>query len=240
VVEKAAEKPIETIKDDGSKRTVMTTLAPWGKVCLQDSKWEVNKSLFSPLRPFRGRQNWKNRLSLLKYEIPVTEPVLYLEVKKGPFVTHTYLVARWIDGVNLARTAIESHRLSESPVRELLKRAADLVAGLHGVGFVHGDLKWSNFLWVDSKPPEIFLSDLDHLEKSSAADKQGKDLARFVLSALEFRMAPDIADSIVEWYFDSRSVIPVGFEKALNKHVERKKAKYIKRGTRRATFQDRT
>jgi hypothetical protein len=229
VVEKASEASLRTIKGDSSKRTVMTALAPWGQVCLHDFEWDLKKSLLSPLRPFRGKQVWKHCLALLKLEIPITEPLLYIEIKEGPFVVRTYFVTRWIDGENLGCAARTKEALPEKRFRALLKKAAELAAEFHGAGFVHGDMKWSNFLWTEGPPYKVYLSDLDHVEKTGAAERQAKDLARFVLSALEYRLGWDAANDLKSWYFDSRSVRPVGFEKFLNKHIERKKGKYESR-----------
>jgi tRNA A-37 threonylcarbamoyl transferase component Bud32 len=111
----------------------------------------------------------------------------------------------------------------------LLKESAELVARLHNTGFVHKDLKWGNFLWVPSEQGRIILTDLDHIEKSGAAEKQGKDLARFILSALEFQMGWEVAEFLVNCYFDSRKVRPAGLEKSLAKRIERKKSKYENR-----------
>ncbi len=229
VVEKASEAPLRTIKNDGLKRTVIAALAPWGQVCLHDFEWGLKKSLLSPFRPFRGTNVWKRWLALIEMEIPVTEPLLYLEIREGLFVVRTCLVTRWIDGENLGRAAQRKDEISEKRFRALLKKAAELAAGFHGAGFVHGDMKWSNFLWTEGPPEKVLLSDMDHVEKTGAAEKQAGDLARFVLSAVEFGFGWDAANDLTRWYFDSRSVRPVGFEKYLNKHIDRKKGKYESR-----------
>ncbi len=223
---------MRTIKSDSSKRTVMTALAPWGQVCLNDFEWGLKKSLLSPLRPFRGKQVWKHCLALLKQDIPIAEPLLYIEIKEGPFVVRTCFVTRWIDGENLGCTARKIETVPEKRFRSLLKKAAELAAGFHGAGFVHGDLKWSNFLWTDGPTYKVYLSDLDHVEKTGAAQKQAKDLARFMLSALEYRLGWDAANDLTAWYFDSRSFRPVGFEEYLNKFIERKRKKYENRSLR--------
>jgi hypothetical protein len=85
------------------------------------------------------------------------------------------------------------------------------------------------FLWIPSQQGRIILTDLDHIEKSGAGDKQGKDLARFILSALEYQMGWEIAESLVNCYFDSRKVRPAGIERSLAKRIDRKKSKYENR-----------
>jgi hypothetical protein len=226
VVSNAVNSPVKIIKDGNIKRTIRTALAPWGEICLQDFKWEIKRQTLSPLRPFRGKRVWNHSLSLIQKKFPITEPLLYLELKTGPFITRTFTVTRWIESTNLGKTAGDKHLISEKFLLGLLKESAELVARLHNTGFVHKDLKWGNFLWVPSEQGRIILTDLDHIEKSGAAEKQGKDLARFILSALEFQMGWEVAEFLVNCYFDSRKVRPAGLEKSLAKRIERKKNKY--------------
>ena len=225
----AASNPLEVAKAEGVKRTVATKLAPWGRVCLQDVEWILRKSVLSAFRPFRGRRSWQRRLALLEQGIPAIEPLLYLEVRHGPFVVHTYNVSRWLECENLGKTARNRNPVSDGKFFDVLKRASALAAAFHDKGFVHGDLKWSNFLWIDKLAPKVLLSDLDHVERSASAEKQGKDLARFLLSALEFGMGWETAQRLSKWYFENRKARPAGLEKYLSKHIEKKRKKYEKR-----------
>jgi tRNA A-37 threonylcarbamoyl transferase component Bud32 len=229
VVENALNSPVHIIKQDTPKLTVRTFLAPWGEICLQDLKCGIKRQILSPLRPSRGRRAWRHSLSLIQQNFPITEPVLYMELKNGPFVTRTLTVTRWIESTNLGKTAEEKHLISEKFFLGLLKESTQLVARLHCTGYVHTDLKWGNFLWVPSQQRRIILTDLDHLEKSGGADKQGKDLARFILSAIEFQMGWEVAESLINYYFDCRKVRSTGIEKSLAKRIERKKSKYENR-----------
>ena len=225
----AASNPLEVAKAEGVKRTVAANLAPWGRVCLQDVEWILRKSVFSAFRPLRGRRNWQCRLALLERGIPTVEPLLYLEVRHGPFVVHTYDVSRWLACENLGKTARNRNQVSEGRLLDVLKKASALAAALHDKGFVHGDLKWSNFLWIDNPAPKVLLSDLDHVEQSASAEKQGKDLARFLLSALEFGMGWETARWLSEWYLENRKARPAGFRKYLDKHIGKKRKKYEQR-----------
>jgi tRNA A-37 threonylcarbamoyl transferase component Bud32 len=229
VLENALSSPVQVIKEDKPKRTVRTFLAPWGEICLQDLKCGIKRQVLSPFRFSRGKRVWNHSLSLIQNKFPITEPLLYLELKNGPFVTRTFTVTRWIESINLGRTAEEKHLVSENFLLGLLKESAELVARLHSTGYVHTDLKWGNFLWVPSLHGRIILTDLDHIEKSGAGEKQGKDLARFILSALEYQMGWEVAESLVNCYFDSRKVRPAGVERSLAKRIDRKKNKYENR-----------
>jgi tRNA A-37 threonylcarbamoyl transferase component Bud32 len=229
VLENALNSPVQIIKEDKPKRTVRTFLAPWGEICLQDLKCGIKRRVLSPFRFSRGKRVWNHSLLLIEKKFPITEPVLYMELKNGPFVTRTFTVTRWIKSTNLGKTAEVKHLISEKFLLGLLKESVELIARLHNTGFVHTDLKWGNFLWVPSQQERIILTDLDHIEKSGTAEKQGKDLARFILSALEYQMGWEVAEFLIDCYFDSRKVRPAGLEKSLAKHIERKKKKYENR-----------
>jgi tRNA A-37 threonylcarbamoyl transferase component Bud32 len=229
VLSNAVKSPVQVIKESSIKRTVRTYLAPWGEICLHDLKCGIRRKVLSPFRLSRGKRAWNHSLSLIQNKFPITEPLLYLELKNGPFVTRTLTVTRWIESTNLGKTAQDKHLISEKFLLGLLKESTELVARLHSIDFVHTDLKWGNFLWIPSEEKRIILTDLDHIEKSSAAEKQGKDLARFILSALEYQMGWEVAELLINCYFDSRKVRPVGLEKSLAKRIERKKSKYEKR-----------
>jgi tRNA A-37 threonylcarbamoyl transferase component Bud32 len=229
VIENALNSCVQVIKEDKPKRTIRTALAPWGEICLQDCKCGLKRQIFSPFRPSKGKRVWKHSLSLIQQNFPITEPVLYMELKNGPFVTRTLTVTRWVESINLGKTAEEKNLVSDRFFKDLLKESIELIVRLHCTGYVHSDLKWGNFLWVPSEPKRIILTDLDHLEKSWTAEKQGKDLARFILSALEFQMGWEVAESLINCYFDRRKVRPPGFEQSLVKRIEKKRGKYESR-----------
>lgn len=229
VLENALNSPVEVIKEDKFKRTIRTYLAPWGQVCVQELKCGIKRQVLSPFRFSRGKRIWNHSLALMENDFPITEPLLYMELKTGPFVTRTFNVTKWIDSTNLGKTAGKRHLLCEKFFLELLKESVDVVARLHNMGFIHTDLKWGNFLWIPSEERRIILTDLDHMEKSCTAEKQGKDLARFILSALEFQMGWEVAEFLVNSYFDRRKVCPAGLEKSLAKRIEKKKKKYENR-----------
>jgi len=189
----------------------------------------LKKRLISPLRPPRAKKAWKHSLSLIQNHFPIIEPLLYLELKNGPFVSRSFTATKWIESTPLSKTAKERHLISDTFFLGLLQKSAELIAGLHAKGFVHQDLKFGNFLWVPSQQGRIILSDLDHLEKTGAAQKQGKDLARFILSALEYDIGWEVAEYLINCYFDSRKVCPPGLEKSLITCIQRKKTKYKNR-----------
>jgi 3-deoxy-D-manno-octulosonic acid kinase len=226
VVENAVDSAVKVVKESRIKRTVRTALAPWGDVCIHDHNYVVKKQLLSPFRPSRGKKVWKHSLSLLKKNFPITKPLLYLELKNGPFTKRTFLVTKWEESTNLGKAAMEKDSICDDLLAQLLREAARLVANLHNAGFVHGDLKWSNFLWLPLKTNRIVLTDLDHIERSGSGRKQGRDLARFILSAIEFQMGDEFAESLANHYFMRRRIYPPGLEKSLEKHINRKQKKY--------------
>ena len=226
ILENALNCPVEVIKQDKPKKTIRTCLAPWGQVCVQDLECGIKRKILSPFRFSKGKRIWNHSLTLMENKFPITEPLLYMELKNGPFVTRTFSVTKWIESTNLGKTAEKKHLVCEKFFLGLLKESVELIARLHNMGFVHTDLKWGNFLWIPSGHDRIILTDLDHIEKAVTGEKQGKDLARFILSALEFQMGWEVTESLVNFYFDSRRVCPAGLEKSLTKRIDKKRNKY--------------
>jgi len=111
----------------------------------------------------------------------------------------------------------------------LLKEAVELVATLHSLGYVHMDLKWDNFLWVPNADQPIVLTDLDHLRRSYSAKEHGKDFARFILSAIQFQMGSEVAESLTNCYLDNRTEDHSDIKRGLFKRIQKKRRKYEKR-----------
>lgn len=228
-VEAAVREPLKVVKGDSTKVTLKTILDPWGEVCLQEMKWNGLKKKLSFFRRTSGRVSWDTALILAELDIPVLEQVLYLEFRQKGFVTLTYQVSRWQDGYNLGEIAGKRTRITEEELITVLEKAVRLIARLHGAGFIHGDLKWTNFLYIPDHGREVILTDLDHVRRSNTAGSIGKDLARFILSATEYNMGKRMEKKLITNYLEAFQGPAAKVERSLYKHLARKREKYEKR-----------
>ncbi len=227
ILENVLEKPDKTIKDSPSKRTAKVCLSPWGDVCVAKHEWTMKRKLFSAAQPFRRRIFWNTLLELHRKEVPIATPLLYLEVREGPFVSCSYLVTRWVEGKSLGRMATETHGSSEDDLMEVIKHTTSIASYLHNLGFVHGNLKWSDILIDPSRPLGVVLGDLERVRRSQSFSDHGKDLARFVFSSREHGMSREVADKIVSWYFWEAGYRPDTFDSSLVRQLVRWERKYM-------------
>ncbi len=228
-IESAAGRPLRVLKDDTDKHTLKTTLEPWGQVCLHDMRWRGMKKNKLFFRKPPGRTTWESAAALNDLDIPVVKQLLYLEIKQKGFISHTYQVSRWLDGYNLGEMARERTRSSEGDLIAILMQASLIIARLHRAGFVHGDLKWSNLLHVPGWRWEVILTDLDHLRLSDSPAAMGRDLARFILSVVEFGMPETIEGQLIAAYLEHVDGLGVKVEKSLFRRLARKREEYKER-----------
>jgi hypothetical protein len=169
-IERAVAHPSEIIKEITNrteiKRTTRVNIAPWGELCLHEYEWDLRRVVASPFRLSRGERTWKFHDDIVRNGVFVPEPVLLLEMKTCLFTTKTYVATRWIDAVFSPGSLGFEEKLPESSeIRLMLFKCVDAIANLHNAGFIHGDLKWSNFLCVRDGDQDIALIDLDSLRK---------------------------------------------------------------------------
>ncbi|MFO7761846.1 MAG: lipopolysaccharide kinase InaA family protein [Thermodesulfobacteriota bacterium] len=228
-VKAAGREPLKVVKGDSAKLTLKTILEPWGQVCLQEMKWNGLKKKLSFFRRPPGRVTWDTTLILTELDIPVVEQLLYLEFRRKGFVSRTYQISRWQDGYNLGEIAGKRPRVTEEKLITILEKAIRLIARLHGAGFIHGDLKWTNFLYIPDHGREVILTDLDHVRRSNSAVSMGKDLGRFILSASEYNMGKRVEKKLITNYLEAFKGPAAKVERSLYKRMARKREKYEKR-----------
>jgi len=219
--------PEKVIKSERRKSTLRVNIPPWGDLCLQIYKRDLKRTVLSPFRLSKRERIWNLSGNLLKNVIPVPEPILFLEIKKSIFTIETYIAYRWIDGgVNLGMLALDRGIFHNEDFKYILCRCVDIVIKLHNSGFVHGDLKWSNFLYVDGENSRVILIDTDSLKKSSSPNLQGKDLARFILSAIEYQLNPELREVLIYRYIKGRKPSNTLIEKSIRRRIAKKITKY--------------
>jgi tRNA A-37 threonylcarbamoyl transferase component Bud32 len=226
-IEGAIENPLLDVKSDGMKRTVKVHMSPWGELCLQEFKLGLRRKLLSPFRLSRGMRIWVYSSRLLQRGILIPEPLLLSEVRLGVFVTRIYVVTRWIrEKVDLRRLILGSGKSGDLELLAALSQAVDMSAALHNEGFLHGDLKWSNFFLLLDGSQRVMLTDLDGLRKSSNIFRQGRDFARFVLSGIEYQVDRDLINSLIDRYLSARTCSRIVLKWSLRWHTARKRVRY--------------
>ena len=238
-VKSAIRSPEEVIKSERRKSTLKVNIAPWGDIFLKVYERDLKRTVLSPFRLSKMKKTWKLTENLLNKEIPVPEPAFFLEIKKSVFTVQTYVAYLWIDGgVNFGMLALDKDIFHNDDFKSILCCGLDIVIKLHNAGFVHGDLKWSNLLHIDGGDPKVMLIDTDSLKKSSSPNLQGKDLARFILSAMEYQLKPDLREELVDRYIKGRKPRNTLIEKTIRKRIAKKKKKYEGRAVRSNSIMD--
>jgi tRNA A-37 threonylcarbamoyl transferase component Bud32 len=208
-VERAVASPSEIIKEITNrteiKRTMRVNIAPWGDLCLHEFKWNLRRVAVSPFRLSRGERTWKFHDEIVRSGVFVPEPVLLLEIKTFLFTMKTYVATRWIDVAFSPGSLGLEEKIPESvDIQLMLFKCVDAIANLHNAGFIHGDLKWSNFLCMRNRDTDIALIDLDSLRKTSSVRMQGRDFARFLIPPKNYQLRQDMIDLLTERYLGKR------------------------------------
>ncbi len=226
ILENVIRYPEKTINQNSLKHTVKVGLSPWGDVCIQRTEWTMRKKLFSSVQPFRRKVFWNNLLELIECEIPITPPVLYIEIREGKFIARSYLATKWIEGPSLAQLAGERDTSSENALLDLLKRSTQIIAYMHIMGFLHGNLKWSSILCDPLASGQVILSDLENIQSTTSFSDQGKDLGRFVISVYKYAMEEEVLNWLIECYFFAAGYRPEEFERSLIRYIKKNKHGY--------------
>jgi hypothetical protein len=226
-IEKAAASPSGIIKEitnrNEIKRTMRVNIAPWGDLCLHEYRWDLKRIATSPFSLSRGERTWESHDDIVRGGVFVPEPVLLLEIKRFLFTTRTYLATQWIDAAfSPGDLGFWEKPPGSADLRAILFRCVDAIANLHNAGFIHGDLKWSNFLCVRNQSRDIALIDLDSLSKTSSALAQGRDFARFLIPPKNYQLRQNMIDRLRERYLERRGYSRL-LEKIIRAYVAKKR-----------------
>jgi len=157
----------------------------------------------------RAERNWKMAAELQK--IGVRTPEVYMALATGKFLPGAcYLITENLEPpMNIAQNLVEMLNFYRQP-EALFKEICRLAFKLHENGFLHGDLKLSNFLALRQADGsfELGLFDLDGSVKLSCKAsefKRIKELARMASSYLHCALyqnlvgKEDIASILRQW-----------------------------------------
>jgi tRNA A-37 threonylcarbamoyl transferase component Bud32 len=122
--------------------------------------------------------------------------------------------------------------ITDSDKSALLQRAGKILAQLHGTGFAHGDMKWSNLLWGES---EFSLVDLEGVTKASLGSQACyRDVARFTLNCEDMSVDPGLFEAFLSTYLSDTGTSVAGLYNGVPPVLEtlrkRHRKKYGERG----------
>jgi tRNA A-37 threonylcarbamoyl transferase component Bud32 len=173
---------------------------------------------------------WAYSEELLQQQIPVPEPLLYIEEQRALFVTRTFMVFKWMAlGPNLVFQMINPGSRA-SDMFTILKTAVGTVARFHNAGFIHGDLKWGNLFSDKKKTQRVILTDLEGVQRTKSSLRQGIDLARFILDGVRFRLDQQELNRLIACYLQGREAVGPFLKMGLRWRVLQKRTRYIKQG----------
>lgn len=162
------------------------------KVCflkLYRPKTPQHKLLYAlgmgrPLRHFKAARD------LSAQGLAVPRPLACLLVPQGALLLTEGLAG----GDTFSRQWLRNP--ADGEARDMLRSAGELLANLHGLGYAHGNCRWSNFYWDGER---AYLLDLDNTRKSDRSE-QARDLARFTVNAEDLRVGPSWYTQFLESY----------------------------------------
>jgi tRNA A-37 threonylcarbamoyl transferase component Bud32 len=226
-IKAAAESPTDVIKEISKhgeiKRTLRVNIAPWGDLCLHEYRWNLKRVALSPFRLSRAKRTWEYSDEMISNQISVPEPILFLEVKILIFAVKTYLATRWIKGAcSLHHLALGKDRSHPFDHQTILSKCVDTLLQLHKAGFIHGDLKWSNLLYVQNRNFDIVITDLDALKKTPSPWSQGRDFARFLIAPEKYPMKEETIELLIERYLEATGPSRSTMEKAIRGYLSQK------------------
>ena len=227
ILEAASARPEKVIKALGMKRTVKAWIEPWGYVCVREYRWDFKRRLETLVRKSRGERIWEYSPELLAKGILVQRPLVFFEKRYAGVLVKTWLATPWLEKkTDLGSLAMDMEFRGTSEFRLLLQACAEMVARLHDANFLHGDLKWSNFLCIDDRS-RVLLSDLDGIRRSDSTALKAIDFARFVLSVFQYDLGDALADALINIYLSARQKVSEDLKEAIENRVSKRRTHYL-------------
>ncbi|MCK4738566.1 MAG: hypothetical protein KAT46_01330 [Deltaproteobacteria bacterium] len=177
---------------DGTTTSIAVVSGGFGlgfDICVKRFKRKgVIREFFKKFSKGKAKGLFEKTLELIKRELPLPEPIGFLEPNKGK--GESYFFSRAIKNSENLAVLYKDGEFNEAPdFAEILARAT---ANLYKGGVRHGDLKWSNILvtGIGGGGEEIYFVDMDQAEVFETLEKIPlkcikKDLIRFYRYALE-------------------------------------------------------
>jgi serine/threonine protein kinase len=164
---------------------------------------EVNRVVYSFLRPTKAKRSYYYSLRLISSGIDVPEPIGYVEKRKGLFFHTGCYVCLYTDYRSIAD--FKDYDLSSEEAKKrfdtFVTEFALYVADFHSKGFVHNDFNIDNILYKEVDGHFLFqLIDLNRVRfNNRSLQKCAKDISYIHFDA-------PLKDKIIELYCRARDL----------------------------------
>ena len=186
------------------------------------------KNLLLGARPYRV---WRHVTEFAE-ALPTPSPLMLFTLRGGAEICY---ITEFVSDAQNLHALFKAGAIDD--VQAVLKELAQMIAQMHQQGWLHGDLKWTNF--VRDNDGKIFIIDLDGLAKQCRwfADDSYKDLARFVLNAEDLSIDKNDFAVFVETYCELRGIAPEQLKPKVLPQLKKLRARHlIKYGPRGAAI----
>lgn len=126
------------------------------------------------LRGSRAPRVWANTLALSAAGIATPAPLAWFEIRRRGLVAAAYLITEFSPAPTL-HTLFFKQRTPAHEWRRLVALVHDFIDRLHALGFTHGDVKPTNFLFDGD---ELAVIDLDAVEVGASPRRFARNRAR--------------------------------------------------------------
>jgi tRNA A-37 threonylcarbamoyl transferase component Bud32 len=133
--------------------------------------------------------------------VPVPRPLAAIRDFEGRLPATYFICEALTDAVTL-RHLVQNQMLSRGELDHVMDRLAGTMAGMHGAGIVHGDMKWKNIMIRQNPKRCFYLIDLDTSGRMGFFRKRlyALDLARFAVDIAERTNSPDLMRTFLDRY----------------------------------------
>ena len=180
------------VKQAGNTRTVRLAEAGQEYLLKHYRRRLLLQDLLSVFRGSRAARALARSELFARRGIPTPRPAAMVERRAGMLPVESYILFEFHPGLETLSEA--ARRLGDRTFLErgFLEGAARDVAGLHGAGLYHGDLKWSNILVGEPAKGIGLLVDLDGAGRLGLRPRRrrARDLSRFLADAYEILEDP--------------------------------------------------
>ncbi len=154
------------------------------KVIVKNFGWRNNISIIlSPWMRSRAQKSWDASHWLLEAGVPVPKPLAVFTQRQAGFIVKNYLITEYIGKFQTARRILRNE-IVELEIKQLItSKMAEMVARMHQANLIHHDLTMGNFLVKNDNCEQIYLVDLNRLERKSRLSTSEKmaDIAKINL-----------------------------------------------------------
>lgn len=194
------------LKQDTKVRAGMVELAGHEYFCKAYLDHDYKDRLKSMLTQSRAKRAFAITQALFAANLPVPEPIGYVEITQGDRKGTGYLLLEALHNVVDLRRCIDRDDLNDwLDSHKILEKAGHLLAGFHNAGFVHGDFKWGNVLYHNSTGL-LYATDFDGTKivaaprKKNISAAQVKDIARFMINGEQAKVDSTRLNAFVASY----------------------------------------